>query len=194
MSVARIAEFQQQQRHQISKLATNKAILDFTDGLNRDPKRNKIIINLVDYSKTPHVVLKHFINPDMAKVLALEILMSTFPKTFPKGYVEYKGNPRPNGPPEARVLTIKFETTAGDGAEKRYPYTIQLERGDGERLPTGAVKMVAKKEGAMISASVPDMKRIMVQLLDYIRCWEARNLFTGDRNTYDGIIPVPDGF
>jgi hypothetical protein len=172
---ARVTEFPQ--HHQIAKLATNKAILDFTDGLSKDQKRNKIVINLVDYSKTPHVVLKHFINPDMAKVLALEVLQGTFSRTFPRAYTEYKGNPKPEGPPEARVLSIKFEATANDGTEKKYPYSIQIDRGDGEVLHTGAVKMIAKKESAMISASIPDMKRIMVQLLDYIRAWESNNLF-----------------
>lgn len=157
----------QPQRRQLVKIATNKAILDISDALNTEPRRSKVLFILVDYSKQPTVQVRHFVDPDTAKVLALEIINNTFPITFPKGYIEYKGSPNgPDGTPEARVLSITYD------ANRNYPYTIRIDRGDGQVVGSGAIKMVNRKESVSIPVSVFDMKRAAVTVLDYVRAWE----------------------
>ena len=48
----------------------------------------------------------------------------------------------------------------------------------------GAIKMVTKKDSVSIPASVLDMKRIMVSVLDYIRGWENNNFFGGSSGRF----------
>lgn len=161
----------QNRRRQLVKIATNKAILDISDALNKEPRRSKLLIILVDYSKQPSVQVRHYIDPDAAKVLAWEILNNTFPTTFSNGYTEYKGSPvGPDGGPEARVLTITYDSS------RNYPYTVRIDRGDGQVTASGAIKMVNRKDSVSIPVSVFDMKRAAITILDYIRAWESRNL------------------
>lgn len=146
---------------QIAKLATSRAILDVSAAFERDPW--KVVWILVDYEREPHRHVRHFMDPDVAKVLCEEILLGTFPRTFPKGFTEFKGTPRPSGPPEARVLTIWYDP------DKQYRYGVRIERGTGEIIGAGAVKMVERQETVSFAATELDMKRLAVSLRDFIR-------------------------
>lgn len=146
---------------QIAKLATNRAILDVSAAFQSEPW--KVVWILVDYERQPHVTVRHFMDPDVAKVLCEEILLGTFPQSFEKGFTEYKGTPRADGPAEARVLSIWYD------ASRQYRYGVRIERGTGEVMGAGAVKMVERQESVTLSATEFDMKRLAVAVRDYIR-------------------------
>ena len=146
---------------QVAKLATNRAILDVSAAFETEPW--KVVWILVDYEREPRVTVRHFMDPDVALVLSEAIILGTFPRDFPKGFTEYKGTPRPDGPPEARVLSIWYDP------QKQYRYGIRIERGVGEVIGAGAVKMVERQESVAFAATEFDMRRLAVQLRDYIR-------------------------
>jgi len=58
----------------------------------------------------------------------------------------------------------------------RNPWAIRIERGRGQVMGQGAVKMVGDPE-ASISILLPDwhMRSIALRILDYIRAWEIVN-------------------
>lgn len=146
---------------QVAKLATNRAILDVSAAFEKEPW--KVVWILVDYEREPSVTVRHYMDPDVALVLCEAIVLGTFPKDFPRGFTEYKGTPRPDGPPEARVLSIWYDP------QKQYRYGLKIERGVGEIIGAGAVKMVERQEAVSFSATEFDMRRLAVQLRDYIR-------------------------
>lgn len=155
---------------QVFVLKTDKRIFEALDSLNENPKFSKIKLNLVNHEQKPVVMVSHNMDPDAAKVVALDILNGTF-----QGYTEYKGSAsskRADGKPEARVLKI----TKNDPAKYRIPYSVTVEVGAGEVIGQGAVKMVQKEQSVTVFLSEFDMKRFAVSVLDYIRAWEAARI------------------
>jgi len=63
-----------------------------------------------------------------------------------------------------------------DPGKYTHPWSIRIERGNGQVMGQGAVKMVGKPE-ATVSILLPDwhMKAIALRILDYIRSWEIAN-------------------
>lgn len=152
---------------QIAVYKTNKQVLDFQDLLDSDPKRNKIGVTLLNYvegqgaTDTVHA----YLNTDDARLLCHLIVNDQLPE---EGWVDFKGSPREGGY-EARVFRIKKL----DPAQYRNPWAIRIERGKGQVMGQGAVKMIGKPE-ASISILLPDwdMKAMALRILDYIRAWE----------------------
>lgn len=170
------AQQQTAQREQIFVVKTNKNVFEVLDGLNAEnPKYNKIQLNLVDYAKNPSVFVSHSINPDVVKVLAHDILNSTFTE-----YAEYKGSAnskRPDGKPEARTLKIVKRQPSKPGEKINYPYAITIDIGEGSVIGQGAVKMVKKEQSVNMLLSEMDMKRFAVTALDFIRNYETYHQF-----------------
>lgn len=166
---------QERQWEQVFKLATNKAILDVSVPEPRGDMK-KVVWILVDYSRQPSVSVRHYMDWDVVKVLAEEVLRGTFAQSFPGGFTEYKGSAQgPQGQPEARQFDIRFD------AQRQYPYTIRIQRGLGEVIGQGAVKMVRPQESVSIVATAFDMKRLLVSVRDFIlheelveRLWARR--------------------
>lgn len=152
---------------QVAKLATNKAILDISLAWTREPK--KVVWQIVQYDREPSLVVTHFMDPDVAKVLAWEICHGTFGATFPEGYVEYKGSVR-DGLAEARVLTIKHDPS------RRYPWWVRIQRGPGKVIGQGAVQLVEAKDTALFPASELDIRRLAMAMADAVRAHEWRDL------------------
>lgn len=153
---------------QIAVYKTNKQVLDFQDLLDHDPKRNKIGVTLLNYvegqgaTETVHA----YLDTDDARLLCHLIVSDQLPE---EGWSDFKGSPREGGY-EARVFRIKkLDTT-----KYRNPWAIRIERGKGQVMGQGAVKMVGKPE-ATVSILLPDwdMKAIALRILDYIRAWEV---------------------
>ncbi|MFT9488299.1 MAG: hypothetical protein ACH0QD_13175 [Tepidibacillus sp.] len=161
----------QNKREQIFVVKTNKNVFEVLDGLNaKEPKFNKIQLNLVNHEANPSVFVSHSINPDILKVVAYEILSGTFTK-----YEEYKGSAtskRADGKPEARILRITKRQSSKPGEEIRYPYAIQIDIGEGQVIGQGAVKMIKKEQSVNMLLSEMDMKRFAVTVTDYIRNFE----------------------
>jgi len=152
---------------QFFRYVTKDKILDLTDMLSLEPKKNKIAITLLEYGPDfkAKVVLHHYVDPDAFKVVCWEILHGTF-----ESWVDYKGSPAKEGEPEARVLSLKKDT------RYRNPYILRLERGRGEVIGAGAIKMVGKPL-ASLTLLLPEFeaKRLALTTLDYIRAWEVIN-------------------
>jgi hypothetical protein len=152
---------------QIVVYKTNKQVLDFQDLLDPDPKRNKIGVTLLNYveGKGATETVHAYLNADDARLLCHLIVNDQLPE---EGWVDFKGSPREDGY-EARVFRIKKL----DPAQYKNPWSIHIERGKGQVMGQGAVKMIGKPE-VSISILLPDwdMKAIALRILDYIRAWE----------------------
>ncbi len=188
---------QQTQFQQFIKQATNKVVLDvsyaiFTDTPDDEQgfaglPEEKIIWTLVDYQRTPHVTLRHFMNASTFRVLAWDILIGRFPRVwtakdtdakrdagkpvFPH-YEEYKGSRNAasqNGKPEARHLTISMNPDPA----RDYPWQIKIERGLGELMGKGAVKMVQVQDTVQILLADLPMRSIAAEGLEFLQAQRA---------------------
>lgn len=150
---------------QIYRYVTKDRILDVSDMLSLDSRRNKLSITLVEYDKNYTAVnrVKHYVDAEPFKVVCWQILHDAFEE-----WVDHKGTVHDNKP-EARVLTIKKDT------RYRNPYGIRIDNGDGEVMGAGAIKMI--KQTASLSILLPDFeaKRLALTVLDYVRAWELIN-------------------
>ena len=157
---------------QIFRYVTKDKILDLTDMLSLEPKKNKIAITLLEYGEDfkARTTVHHYVGPDAFKVVCWEILSGTFTQ-----WTDYKGSlrlssgrgPTKEGKPEARVLSLRKDT------RYRNPYVLRISRGEGEVIGAGAVKMVGKPTESL-SILLPEFeaKRLALVTLDYIRAWE----------------------
>lgn len=166
-------------RVQIFRYVTKDKILDVSDMLSLEPKRNKLAITLLEYDENFHAKqkVKHFVDADHFKVVCWDILHNQFEE-----WVDHKGSVH-NDAAEARVLTIRKDT------RYRNPYAIKIDNGVGEVIGQGAVKMA--KQTDTLSILLPDFeaKRLALTVLDYVRAWETVN-FKKRREANTVLIPT----
>jgi len=155
---------------QIAVYRTHKQVLDFQDLLEPDPKRSKVAVTLLNYAEGQGATetVHAYLNTDDARLLFHLIVNDNLPE---EGWSDFKGSRREGGY-EARVFRVKKL----DPAKYRNPWAIRIERGRGQVMGQGAVKMVGDPE-ASISILLPDwyMRSIALRILDYIRAWEIAN-------------------
>ena len=171
---------------QFFKQATDKVVLDVSytiyypetekEGFSSLPEE-KIIFTLVDYKKTPHVVLRHHMDASVFRVLAWDMLFDRFPKVWGNktqdktqwpSYVEHKGSSHSrsqNGQAEARRLTLAFNPDPS----RNYPWMIKLERGSGEVIGKGAVKMVQVQDTVTMQLTNLHMRQLAAEGMEFLQ-------------------------
>ncbi len=177
---------------QFMKLATNKVVLDLSYTLLPGKEKNpeypslpeaKVVFTLVDYTKKPSLQLRHHMDARIFRVLAWDILLGRFPEAWPSRnddgkeagwgkYVEYKGTAQSTsqkGKPEARRLTILFNPDP----DRKYPWTIKIERGLGEIIGRGAVNMKQVQDTVQFPLATLPMRAVAADGLEFLSAQRA---------------------
>lgn len=154
---------QQKESRVIYTVAGNNAFLDVKDMLGTDRKRSRIELFCVNYKTDPSVTARHFMEPEVFKVIAGDVLRDIFHKVYPQGFVEYKGGPDKNRRIQSRVLKIICDPA------KRYPYLITIQNGPGKLGENKTVSPDGPPDSeTRIFISRFDMHRMCHAVLDYI--------------------------
>lgn len=135
------------------KYATNAVVAGFKKG------ENKIKVTATHYAKNPHVSVRHFLDVYTAKVIAYEILQSTFQESFKNGFIDRKGTVL-SDMIEARVFRLEHKN------EGKFPYIITISNGRGKIIGKGAIAMTQVEREVMFPMSYLDAKRLSVFLLE----------------------------
>lgn len=156
--------------YKIARADGRDVILDFSDGLNAENgKWSKIRVSMTMYGSKAvngqNVTVRHNLDVDDAKLLFHDLLFFTFEGKFD----DYKGSTR-EGVTTGSVMNVKYDQT------KDAPFAIQIATGPGQIIGQGAVKMTSATSKAFIMLKAPDMRKIAISVLDYIRAWEIVNL------------------
>lgn len=152
-------------RIQIFRYATRDRLLDITDMLNTEAKRNKIAFTLLEFDEQHKATtrVRHYADVSDFKLVCWDILNGMFAE-----WTDHKGTPTEEGL-QARILTIRKDP------KYRQPFVVKIDNGVGEGLPGGAVKMVRATDSLTLLMPEWDARRMAQTVLDYIRDWETIN-------------------
>jgi len=166
-------------RVQIYKYVTKDRVLDISDMLSLDARRNKLAFTLVAFDENYKAQsrVRHFVDVPDFKLVCWDILHGTFAE-----WTDHKGSVHDDGT-QARVLTLRKD------AKYRQPYVLKIDNGVGETIGNGAVKMVRATESLTLLMPEWDARRMAQTVLDYVRDWETVN-FRKRQEAQTVIIPL----
>lgn len=175
-------------RVQIYKYVTKDRVLDISDMLSLDPRRNKVAFTLLEFDENykAKTRVRHFVDVPEFKLVCWDILHGSFTE-----WTDHKGSrTRADGGAtdevmQARVLTLRKDT------KYRQPYVLKIDNGVGEEIGNGAVKMVRATESLTLLMPEWDARLMAQTVLDYIRDWEIVN-FRKRQEAQTVIIPLSD--
>lgn len=152
-------------RVQVYKYVTKDRLLDISDMLSLDPKRNKISFTLVEFDENYRAKsrVRHYADVPDFKLVCWDILNGAFAE-----WTDHKGTQYDDGL-QARVMTLRKDP------KYRQPYVVKIDNGEGEALPGGAVKMVRATESLTLLMPEWDARKMAQTVLDYVRDWETVN-------------------
>lgn len=154
-------EIEREDEKLIIRLAGNKTFLK----ARRHYEIGKIELVYVNYKEKPAKTYNHYLDVNDFRVLANDIVLGKLDQP----YVEYKGSVGQEGKPVARKLTVEYNN------QLKIPYVVIFEQGLGEMKDTGAVVMRQKEVTEKFFASVHDIKKMMLAVLNDILVWEIKN-------------------
>jgi len=169
-------------RVQVYKYVTKDRVLDISDLLSLDPRRNKIGFTLLEYDEDRRAKtrVRHFVDVPDFKLVCWDILHGAFTE-----WTDHKGTPSgEDGTLQARVLTLRKD------AKYRQPYVLKIDNGVGEQIGNGAVKMVRATDSLTLLLPEWDARRMAQTVLDYVRDWETVN-FRKRQEAQTVLIPLP---
>ena len=168
-------------RVQIYKYVTKDRVLDISDMLSLDARRNKLAFTLVAFDENYKAQsrVRHFVDVPDFKLVCWDILHGTFNE-----WTDHKGSVHDDGM-QARVLTLRKDP------KYRQPYVLKIDNGVGEAVGNGAVKMVRATESLTLLMPEWDARRMAQTVLDYVRDWETVN-FRRRQEAQTVIIPLGD--
>jgi hypothetical protein len=152
-------------RTQIFRFVEGDRILDTSDMLSTEPRRNKIALTIVEFDGSFRCTrrVRHYVDVDDFKLVCHDILAG--------GAIMFhdrKGSIH-SGYTEARTLTIKR------AARAKEPCTFQIDNGIGQPQPDGTVAMREVTGALAVSLSRWEARKLALAALDYIRQWETVN-------------------
>ena len=167
-------------RVQIYKYVTKDRVLDISDMLSLDPRRNKIGFTLLEWDENhkARTRVRHFVDVPDFKLVCWDILHGLFTE-----WTDHKGTAQDDGM-QARVLTLRKD------AKYRQPYVLKIDNGVGEAVGNGAVKMVQATDSLTLLMPEWDARRMAQTVLDYVRDWETVN-FRKRQEAQTVVIPLP---
>ena len=167
-------------RVQIYKYVTKDRVLDISDMLSLDPRRNKISFTLLEWDEEhkARTRVRHFVDVPDFKLVCWDILTGAFSE-----WTDHKGTAHEDGV-QARVLTLRKD------AKYRQPYVLKIDNGIGEPVGNGAVKMVKATDSLTLLMPEWDARRMAQTVLDYVRDWETVN-FRRRQESQTIVIPLP---
>lgn len=186
-------------RVQIFKHVTKDRVLDISDLLSLDPRRNKIGFTLLEWDaeargssgasleeqRRTKTRVRHFVDVADFKLVCWDILNNTFTEwTDHKGSPAAAGGNAEDGALQARVLTLRKDP------KYRQPYVLKIDNGVGEPVGNGAVKMVRATDSLTLLLPEWDARRMAQTVLDYVRDWETVN-FRKRQEAQTVVIPLP---
>jgi hypothetical protein len=149
----------------IEEYRTKDRILYIHDMLNVEAKRSKISIELHETDQNGNIVTSvyHVAKHTDVKLLCHEIIMGQFAEWYDikASVVEEKTR--------VRTITIRKDS------KYRQPYILKVENGLGEINQDGIIIMTNVVNSLTLLFPEPEIKRIAMNLLDYIRDWETIN-------------------
>lgn len=169
-------------RVQMFKHVTKDRVLDISDLLSLDPRRNKIGFTLLEWDEERRAKtrVRHFVDVADFKLVCWDILNNTFTE-----WTDHKGSPNAeDGALQARVLTLRKDP------KYRQPYVLKIDNGVGEPVGNGAVKMVRATDSLTLLLPEWDARRMAQTILDYVRDWETVN-FRKRQEAQTVVIPLP---
>jgi hypothetical protein len=166
-------------RVQIYKYVTKDRVLDISDMLSLDTRRNKLAFTLVAFDENYKAQsrVRHFVDAPDFKLVCWDILHGTFGE-----WTDHKGSAHEEGM-QARVLTLRKDP------KYRQPYVLKIDNGVGEAVGNGAVKMVRATDSLTLLMPEWDARRMAQTVLDYVRDWETVN-FRRRQEAQTVIIPL----
>ncbi len=167
-------------RVQIYKYVTKDRVLDISDMLSLDPRRNKIGFTLLEWDENhkARTRVRHFVDVPDFKLVCWDILHGLFTE-----WTDHKGTAQDEGM-QARVLTLRKD------AKYRQPFVLKIDNGVGEAVGNGAVKMVQATDSLTLLMPEWDARRMAQTVLDYVRDWETVN-FRKRQEAQTVVIPLP---
>lgn len=168
-------------RVQIYKYVTKDRVLDISDMLSLDARRNKLAFTLVAFDENYKAQsrVRHFVDVPDFKLVCWDILHGAFNE-----WTDHKGSVHDEGM-QARVLTLRKDP------KYRQPYVLKIDNGVGETVGNGAVKMVRATDSLTLLMPEWDARRMAQTVLDYVRDWETVN-FRRRQEAQTVIIPLGD--
>jgi hypothetical protein len=150
-------------RTQICRYVEGDLILDISDMLSPEPRRNKVALTIVEFDGAFRVSrrVKHYVDVDDFKLVCHDIIEGTMTR-----FDDYKGSIHADSV-EARVLTIKRPGKAQD------PIVFQIDNGVGEPRLDGTVAMRQITESMVVRVPRWEARKLAMTALDYIRQWET---------------------
>ena len=173
-------------RVQIYKYVTKDRVLDISDMLSLDARRNKLAFTLVAFDENYKAQsrVRHFVDVPDFKLVCWDILHGAFSEwTDHKGSVQHRGGAASDEEPQARVLTLRKDV------KYRQPYVLKIDNGVGETVGNGAVKLGRATESLTRLMPEWDARRMAQTVLDYVRDWETVN-FRKRQEAQTVIIPL----
>jgi hypothetical protein len=169
-------------RVQIYKYVTKDRVLDISDMLSLDPRRNKISFTLLEFDENykAKTRVRHFVDVPDFKLVCWDILHGSFAE-----WTDHKGSANDEGM-QARVLTLRKDV------KYRQPFVLKIDNGVGEAIGNGAVKMVRATDSLTLLMPEFDARRMAQTVLDYVRDWETVN-FRKRQEAQTVVITLPDG-
>jgi len=174
-------------RVQVFKHVTKDRVLDISELLSLDPRRNKIGFTLLEWDEERRAKtrVRHFVDVADFKLVCWDILNNTFTEwTDHKGSPATGGGLAEDGALQARVLTLRKDP------KYRQPYVLKIDNGVGEQVGNGAVKMVRATDSLTLLLPEWDARRMAQTVLDYVRDWETVN-FRKRQEAQTVVIPLP---
>ena len=167
-------------RVQIYKYVTKDRVLDISDMLSLDPRRNKISFTLLEFDENykAKTRVRHFVDVPDFKLVCWDILHGSFAE-----WTDHKGSANDEGM-QARVLTLRKDV------KYRQPFVLKIDNGVGEAIGNGAVKMVRATDSLTLLMPEFDARRMAQTVLDYVRDWETVN-FRKRQEAQTVVIPLP---
>ena len=175
-------------RVQIYKHVTKDRVLDISDMLSLDPRRNKISFTLLEFDEAfkARTRVRHFVDVPDFKLVCWDILHGSFNEwTDHKGSRVAQGATEHDDGMQARVLTLRKDV------KYRQPFVLKIDNGVGEAIGNGAVKMVRATESLTLLMPEWDARRMAQTVLDYIRDWETVN-FRKRQEAQTVILQMPE--
>lgn len=175
-------------RVQIYKYVTKDRVLDISDMLSLDPRRNKVSFTLLEFDENykARTRVRHFVDVPDFKLVCWDILNGQFSEwTDHKGSRVAPGATEQEEGMQARVFTIRKDV------KYRQPYVLKIDNGVGEQIGNGAVKMVRATDSLTLLMPEFDARRMAQTVLDYVRDWETVN-FRKRQEAQTVVIQMPD--
>lgn len=168
-------------RVQIYKYVTKDRMLDVSDLLSLDARRNKIAFTLLEFDESYRAKtrVRHYVDAPDFKLVCWDILHNTFAE-----WTDHKGSPQDDYL-QARVMTVRKD------AKYRQPFVLKIDNGVGESVGNGAVKMVRATESLTLLMPEWDARRMAQTVLDYVRDWETVN-FRKRQEAQTVVIPLTE--